>query len=396
MPAAVAADPARALEDRGGERRRGPRPGTRAGRARPPARAGSRSGAPARSAGPARERRRGPEGDRLGAEELLVGEGVEGRGARPGACRPRRPRAAAGAPPRSAARARRRAPAVPPPRRRRPARHGAPPAPRRGARRRAQRPPETGLGPAHRRHAERVARLRNRHQRHVHLHHAGELLQHLVEGLVGAHRAVDGLERTAQLLGVAGAARARVSTVNEGSSRRRSRAIASRRTSITSWRTPSSWPASRPSTSRSRRSMFMRRECTPARPYNERLWPSIRRPASASSSSAPRTSTAARRPQDLYRDDPRYEVRSAGVAPFATVPLTRDLLLWADRVFVMNEREDQHRTLIRDPLPRRGPAARGPRRRGPLAPGRTRTSSTSCCAGCGRTSGARGHDPVGA
>ncbi len=50
--------------------------------------------------------------------------------------------------------------------------------------------------------------------------------------------------------------------------------------------------------------------------------------------------------EDLYKDDDRYEVRSAGVAPFATVPLTRDLLLWADRVFVMNEEEDQHRTII--------------------------------------------------
>lgn len=55
--------------------------------------------------------------------------------------------------------------------------------------------------------------------------------------------------------------------------------------------------------------------------------------------------------EDLYRNDPRYEVRSAGVAPFATVVLTRDLLLWADRVFVMNEREDQHRTLIRIRFP---------------------------------------------
>jgi predicted protein tyrosine phosphatase len=55
--------------------------------------------------------------------------------------------------------------------------------------------------------------------------------------------------------------------------------------------------------------------------------------------------------EDMYRDDARYEVRSAGVAPFANVVLTRDLLLWADRVFVMNEREDQHRTLIRIRFP---------------------------------------------
>jgi predicted protein tyrosine phosphatase len=55
--------------------------------------------------------------------------------------------------------------------------------------------------------------------------------------------------------------------------------------------------------------------------------------------------------EDMYRQDERYDVRSAGVAPFATVVLTRDLLLWADRVFVMNEREDQHRTLIRIRFP---------------------------------------------
>jgi len=51
--------------------------------------------------------------------------------------------------------------------------------------------------------------------------------------------------------------------------------------------------------------------------------------------------------EDLYRDDPRYDVRSAGTAAFATAPLTRALLQWADRVFVMCEREDRHHTQIR-------------------------------------------------
>lgn len=51
--------------------------------------------------------------------------------------------------------------------------------------------------------------------------------------------------------------------------------------------------------------------------------------------------------QDLYAGDERYEVRSAGIAPFATTPLTRELLLWAERVFVMCEREDLHQTLLR-------------------------------------------------
>jgi protein-tyrosine phosphatase len=59
--------------------------------------------------------------------------------------------------------------------------------------------------------------------------------------------------------------------------------------------------------------------------------------------------------EDLYRDDPRYEVCSAGVAPFATRPLDRELLAWADRVFVMSERHDQHGTLIKMRFPDQSP-----------------------------------------
>ena len=55
--------------------------------------------------------------------------------------------------------------------------------------------------------------------------------------------------------------------------------------------------------------------------------------------------------EDLYRDDPRFEVKSAGTAPFAKNPLTRELLQWADRVFVMCEKEDRHQTLIKMRFP---------------------------------------------
>ncbi len=51
--------------------------------------------------------------------------------------------------------------------------------------------------------------------------------------------------------------------------------------------------------------------------------------------------------EDLYAADPRYEVLSAGTAPFATTRITRELLQWADRVFVMCEREDHHATLLK-------------------------------------------------
>jgi protein-tyrosine phosphatase len=55
--------------------------------------------------------------------------------------------------------------------------------------------------------------------------------------------------------------------------------------------------------------------------------------------------------EDLYRSDPRYEIRSAGLAHFATVPVTRELLSWADRVFVMDERREGHRSLLRMRFP---------------------------------------------
>jgi predicted protein tyrosine phosphatase len=55
--------------------------------------------------------------------------------------------------------------------------------------------------------------------------------------------------------------------------------------------------------------------------------------------------------EDLYANDPRFEVKSCGVAPFAQVVVTRELLDWADYVFVMNETEDHHVTAIRRRFP---------------------------------------------
>lgn len=55
--------------------------------------------------------------------------------------------------------------------------------------------------------------------------------------------------------------------------------------------------------------------------------------------------------EDLYSRDPRYEVLSAGTAAYARTPVTREILLWADRVFVMSERQDRHGTLLRQRFP---------------------------------------------
>ena len=43
--------------------------------------------------------------------------------------------------------------------------------------------------------------------------------------------------------------------------------------------------------------------------------------------------------QRVFAEDPTLEVRSAGVNPDATVPLSRDLLEWAEIVFVMERRQ---------------------------------------------------------
>jgi predicted protein tyrosine phosphatase len=92
-----------------------------------------------------------------------------------------------------------------------------------------------------------------------------------------------------------------------------------------------------------------RRECTIGAAYNrsEETATTRERILFVCTANIDRSRTA----EDLYSRDARFEVRSAGVAPFATVPLTRDLLLWADRVFVLNESEDQHRTIIRIRFP---------------------------------------------
>jgi protein-tyrosine phosphatase len=55
--------------------------------------------------------------------------------------------------------------------------------------------------------------------------------------------------------------------------------------------------------------------------------------------------------ESLYAGDPRYEVLSAGVAPYAVVPIDERILRWADRIFVMNESQDRHRSRIAERFP---------------------------------------------
>jgi predicted protein tyrosine phosphatase len=58
-----------------------------------------------------------------------------------------------------------------------------------------------------------------------------------------------------------------------------------------------------------------------------------------------RSKTAA----EIYQEDSRFMVKSAGVAEFAEVPLNLELLAWADYIVVMEER---HREWIEESYPR--------------------------------------------
>jgi predicted protein tyrosine phosphatase len=55
--------------------------------------------------------------------------------------------------------------------------------------------------------------------------------------------------------------------------------------------------------------------------------------------------------ESIYAGDRRYQVLSAGTAPFAMVPLSPAIVAWADRIFVMSERHDGHKSKLEKLFP---------------------------------------------
>ena len=45
--------------------------------------------------------------------------------------------------------------------------------------------------------------------------------------------------------------------------------------------------------------------------------------------------------EDLYKNDPRYEVKSCGVDIVATQPVTKELVNWAEVIVCMNDKHDR-------------------------------------------------------
>jgi predicted protein tyrosine phosphatase len=51
--------------------------------------------------------------------------------------------------------------------------------------------------------------------------------------------------------------------------------------------------------------------------------------------------------EDLFVKSEIYDVKSAGLAPVAVKKVTQDMIDWADKIFIMSERNDKHLTLLK-------------------------------------------------
>src|SRR3989344_344299 len=52
--------------------------------------------------------------------------------------------------------------------------------------------------------------------------------------------------------------------------------------------------------------------------------------------------------EGLFSDSALYETTSAGVSPNAARKISQDLIDWADKIFVMSEKEDGHLSFLRE------------------------------------------------
>ena len=208
------------------------------------------------------------------------------------------------------------------------------------------------LGTAGGEDAKRFPGLPGGHRGVVELHDASQLGEDFLQGLLEPGRAMDGLEGSPQLLRVEASLALRLH--GEGGAEEASLAGEGFAQGIGHLTANALVMTAQTAVHVAKQAVDVhaecsRRECTIGTAYNRSEETATARESIlfVCTANRDRSPTA----EELYSRDGRYKVRSAGVARFADVPLTRDMLLWADRVFVLNESEDRHRTQIRMRFP---------------------------------------------
>ena len=53
----------------------------------------------------------------------------------------------------------------------------------------------------------------------------------------------------------------------------------------------------------------------------------------------------------LFKDSEKCEAKSAGIYPLARTQVTKELIDWANYIFVMDERREQHKTALLKQFP---------------------------------------------
>lgn len=56
--------------------------------------------------------------------------------------------------------------------------------------------------------------------------------------------------------------------------------------------------------------------------------------------------------EELFKNHPEFEAKSAGLSPLTDNPVTEWAIEWADVIFVMNEREEGHKSALLKRFPK--------------------------------------------
>lgn len=55
--------------------------------------------------------------------------------------------------------------------------------------------------------------------------------------------------------------------------------------------------------------------------------------------------------EELFKNSKEYASKSAGLNPHSDIPLTKQAIEWADVIFLMDERNEEHKTILLKKFP---------------------------------------------